>query len=118
MIGIVACLVRFKILDYDTNAIVGIIMFAFVWSFCASVYINCYMDYHQPSIYKRSVERLYTSRQRTTQYYVLVEGWKYVGTQKNLCIDETLYNSINIGDSVTITVRQGCLGGSWYEVSK
>jgi hypothetical protein len=105
-----------KKLDYGTVSSLGIILFAY--SFGTVIHTNCYYDNSEPKYFTaRVLEKRISFKRLSTSYYLKLSTW---GEQDN--IDEVRvgkgpYKIIDVGDEVSIYLRNGKLEIPWFEVT-
>jgi len=78
--------------------------------------IDTQLDTSQPRQYSTQVLDKSMSRGRSTTYYLRLNSWEPRDNYKKVSVSNSLYHSVQIGDSVCITAHDGALQVPWFTV--
>jgi len=67
------------------------------------------IEYHAKTLDKR----ISRGRRRSTSYYLYLEDWNRGTFEEKVKVSKLLYNTIAVGDSVSIRQKSGYLGYRW-----
>ncbi|MEP4531635.1 MAG: hypothetical protein ABJ004_01025 [Cyclobacteriaceae bacterium] len=124
-VTVVTCLIMFstttelkfkKIADYVT--VISILAFVFVYSYGGVINYNCIYDESQAEIYSSEVLDMRVSTGKTTSYYVELEPWGPVAEKEEVTVSESLYNRLEVGESVNIYLMNGKMNIPWFSVTE
>ena len=102
--------------DYVT--VISILAFVFVYAYGGVINYNCIYDESQPEIYSSEVLDMRVSTGKTTSYYVELEPWGPVTENEEVTISESLYNRLEVGESVNIYLMNGKMDIPWFSVTE
>jgi hypothetical protein len=94
------------------------IIFALLFSYGATICINCNYDYSVSKKYKVKVLDQYSSSGKQTTYHLTVSAWGTGNKPEDLSVYHGLYSKVKKGDRVTVYVKKGLLHIPWFFVDE
>ena len=77
---------------------------------------NIEFDTSQPAFYQTTIHKRRMSRsRRSTSYYLYVDDWNSPGAREKIEVSSYFYRSVNVGQSLQVTQKNGNLGYKWVE---
>ncbi len=100
----------------ESLVVLGFILL--IWAYGAVAGFNCVYDYSQPQIFTAQVLDLYTTKARreSTHHYAKLTPWGPRTSPEAVGVKLRFYESLKVGDSVTILFRQGRFQIPWYQL--
>lgn len=91
-----------------------------IYSFAGTYGVNCVYDKSSPNIYPTKVieKDIQTGRKNRKTYYITVMPWGHHFDKEKISVGQTKYNSIAIGETVSMELKKGLLNIPWYRVKK
>jgi hypothetical protein len=80
--------------------------------------INTQLDRSAPRPYTAQVLQKTYSSGRSTTYYLHLSSWETPGEEEKVTVSSSLYESVQEGDSVCVTARDGALQVGWFTVQR
>jgi hypothetical protein len=88
-----------------------------IYSYAATYGINCVFDNSVPKVYQSKVINKSISRSKhTTTYNLEVEAWGNHFDLEEISVARSQYETVEIGQTVSIDYKEGLLGIPWYYV--
>jgi hypothetical protein len=79
------------------------------------VFLNGWLDRSSGTEIRTKVAGKFISRGRfSTSYHLNVASWRRAGHEEDLRVSRSLYDRAKDGDSISLQVREGRFGLSWY----
>lgn len=100
---------------YKALIYLGALLICGLYGFALFLFANCYFDHRRPDTYQvQVVDKHFIHARGGTRYYVNISAWgRFVG-ENELFVTPSLYDRIKTDDNVTVCLRKGNLGMSWY----
>jgi hypothetical protein len=98
-------------------ALLGIAFLAIAYSYGAMINTNCHYDRSEAGIWPVQVMTKRKTHGSRDHYYITISPWGKYANQQEKAVDDTLYNSVNPGDSIKVCLKEGKWGVSWYYLS-
>jgi len=92
------------------------VFIVFGYSFGTVINLNCALDDSQPKKFKTIVLDKRITKGKSTNYYLTVSPWNNQKEPKEENTNETDYELIKKGDTITINFYEGKLNIPWYEI--
>jgi hypothetical protein len=92
------------------------VFIVFGYSFGTVINLNCALDDSQPKKFKTIVLDKRITKGKSTNYYLTVSPWNNQKEPKEENTNETDYELIKKGDTITINLYEGKLNIPWYEI--
>ena len=96
------------------SAIGGLLFFAILYSFAATVNINTLGKQEIAETYISEIYEKRISRGRTTTYYLTVSPWGNRNNNNDVEVGRNFYDSVEVNDSITIHIISGLLDIRYY----
>jgi hypothetical protein len=88
-----------------------------IYSYAATYGINCVFDNSEPKVYQAKViDKSISKGRRHTTYYLRVEPWGDHRDAENISVATSQYNETEIGQTVSIDIKEGLLNITWYYI--
>jgi hypothetical protein len=89
-----------------------------VFSFGSITQVNCVFDRSRPQLYHAEVLGHHIKHGKSTSYYLYLTHWGPCHEQKEINVGSRMYANTNVGDTLTVTLKQGSFNIPWFEVAK
>jgi hypothetical protein len=100
---------RFKILTG-----VCFILVVGIYSYFLLLFSNCYFDESLSTVSKVQVTGKRTTSGKMTNYYISISSWGHYTEGEEINVVGSLYRSVNMGDSVNVSLQSGKWDIPWY----
>jgi hypothetical protein len=90
-----------------------------LYSYAGTYAANCAYDYSTPTAYKTEVlnKRISTGSKGRKTYYLKVAPWGHHLDKEEISVPKAQYDDLQIGDAITIDLKQGLFNIPWYYVN-
>ncbi|WP_375579362.1 hypothetical protein ABWH96_20545 [Marivirga tractuosa] len=105
-----------KAIDYVTA--IFIVVFVFVYSYGGIINYNCIYDESEPKVYSSEVLHMRISTGKSTSYYLELKAWGPVAETEDVSISKSLYDRIEVGESVNIYLMKGKINIPWFTITE
>jgi hypothetical protein len=78
--------------------------------------INAEFDYSSPQIFRVNVLEKSISHGKQDHHYLLVGAWEPRTHPQNVAVSRDVYDSINVGQKVCVSLHSGAINLPWYLV--
>jgi hypothetical protein len=94
-----------------------IVLFAFGYGLGSVLVINYSFDISKEQIIPTTVKSRYTVQNKSTLYMLTLNDWGSYNKTEDIEVSSEFYNTINIGDSLKVHLKQGALHLPWFVIS-
>lgn len=101
----------------EWGTLVGLGVISLAYGYGAAVTFNCSFDQSIPLQYRAKVNGKHVSKGKTTTYYLTLTAWGPQPEEDDVAVSRTLYNQVQVEETVQVFFRQGRLGISWFRIS-
>lgn len=91
-------------------------IFCFVYSYGAVLHLNCFYDRSAAQVYRCKLREQHVSRGKTTTYHFTLAPFIDGISERKVDVPAAVYQSYQVGDTVSVEVRAGALGIPWFAV--
>jgi len=81
----------------------------------ALMVIDVRFDTARPQVFRAAIADKYVRRGRQTNYILAVPPWGPRTRPSTIGVASSLYDSVQVGDPICMTLHPGALGSAWYE---
>ena len=106
----------FNKFEKTSTILIFSVFIVFGYSFGTVINLNCALDDSQPKKFKTIVLDKRITKGKSTNYYLTVSPWNNQKEPKEENTNETDYELIKKGDTITINFYEGKLNIPWYEI--
>ena len=106
----------FNKFEKTSTILIFSVFIVFGYSFGTVINLNCALDDSQPKKFKTIVLDKRITKGKSTNYYLTVSLWNNQKVPKEENTNETDYELIKKGDTITINFYEGKLNIPWYEI--
>ena len=106
----------FNKFEKTSTILIFSVFIVFGYSFGTVINLNCALDDSQPKKFKTIVLDKRITKGKSTNYYLTVSPWNNQKEPKEENTNETDYEIIKKGDTITINFYEGKLNIPWYEI--
>ena len=106
----------FNKFERTSTILIFSVFIVFGYSFGTVINLNCALDDSQPKKFKTIVLDKRITKGKSTNYYLTVSPWNNQKEPKEENTNETDYELIKKGDTITINFYEGKLNIPWYEI--
>lgn len=106
----------FNKFERTSTILIFSVFIVFGYSFGTVINLNCALDDSQPKKFKTIVLDKRITKGKSTNYYFTVSPWNNQKEPKEENTNETDYELIKKGDTITINFYEGKLNIPWYEI--
>lgn len=102
-----------------TSAIIMNSLLVMLYTFGTIALINCYYDTADPEVYTVKIvdKSISHSRRYGTSHNLIMEPWGPISSEKWVKVPPSLYDRLEIGDTVTLKLKKGLFNIRWYYFS-
>jgi hypothetical protein len=79
---------------------------------------NALLDRGEAEVFRVVVRGKHVSSGKHTSYELRLDPWGPVAEQKGVDVGRALYRSVEVGDTVCVSLRPGALGARWFVVGR
>lgn len=106
----------FNKFERTSTILIFSVFIVFGYSFGTVINLNCALDDSQPKKFNTIVLDKRITKGKSTNYYLTVSPWNNQKEPKEENTNETDYEIIKKGDTITINFYEGKLNIPWYEI--
>lgn len=106
----------FNKFERTSTILIFSVFIVFGYSFGTVINLNCALDDSQPKKFKTIVLDKRITKGKSTNYYLTVSPWNNQKEPKEENTNESDYEIIKKGDTITINFYEGKLNIPWYEI--
>lgn len=94
-----------------------IMLFVLAYSYSSFMMVNCNFDYSKSTLYPAKVISREVTHGKHDAYYLTLNPWGPRTKAEEITVSKSLYNTVNVGDTVQVYVKKGTLKVPWFFVS-
>lgn len=94
-----------------------LVFFLLFFGYGSIIEINCLYDRSDPINYSATILDKRISSGKHTSYYLSLTAWGNHAENEEVTVSHNMYNELEIGDEVQVSLFSGKLGVPWYDVS-
>ncbi|HSU33268.1 MAG TPA: hypothetical protein VLJ11_18725 [Bryobacteraceae bacterium] len=116
-LGGLVCLAAFVVdrsLRGKIGTLIGLLVFSSAYGYGTAIEANALLDHSTGDTYLAHVEGKHIVSGRTTTYNLDLGPWGPKTKSSKLDVTRAMYNTIERGDLVYLTLKRGALGVNWY----
>jgi hypothetical protein len=84
-----------------------------------TLFLNGALDFEKPKIYETTIQKKYTSKNRTSKSYKIeIQPWAWHTESEDKSVSLATYERLKVGDPIEILEYSGFFGMSWFKVGK
>lgn len=85
----------------------------------STMFLNGALDFEEPKTYETTIQRKYTSKNRTRRTYKIeIQPWGWHTDTEVTSVSFKTYERLNAGDPIEMLEYPGLFGMTWYKVGK
>jgi len=96
------------------GTLIGLLVFSSAYGYGTAIEANALLDHSTGDTYLAHVEGKHIVSGRTTTYNLDLGPWGPKTKSSKLDVTRAMYNTIERGDLVYLTLKRGALGVNWY----
>jgi len=94
-----------------------IVLFAFGYGLGSVLVINYSFDTSKEQVIPAIVKNRYTTQNKSASYMLTLNEWGSYNKTEDIEVSNEFYNTINVGDSLRVHLKQGALHLPWFVIA-
>ncbi len=95
-------------------SVLCLLLFIYVYSFAAVIYINCNFDNSKPEYFTAKIIDKRISKGKRSSYYLKITPWGEQKEASEVSVSKSFYNRMKINEKLNIYFKKGKLAVPWF----